>query len=537
MFKTLFSRMLATYLSVTLGLLFLLGITVGSMFQQQYIGEKEGELRREAEEINETVASRYMDGNKRPVAEQELLITARKYDALIVLRFADDQFGKRAFMDETAQDKWAGSQDLDVEAMAAAILSGQEEGGIVTDMLRDRVDFPVMTLTAPVKDGEGNIIAALFLHTDMSRINASIRQVWMDVLLYSCVAVLTAFLSVSYITGRITKPIIDMNATVLRFSKGAFNLRIPAQGQDEVAQLGKSFNLMADALNNLEQARRSFVANVSHELRSPLTSMRGFLEAMQDGTIPQEEAPKYLAIVIDENKRMTAMVNDLLDLARIESGQTVVHMGPFDINELIARTLLTFEARIDAAKIEVELDFSEEHCYVEADADQIAQVLRNLIDNAIKFTPGGGRLRLSTEPERKLVWVRVSDSGKGVAQEDIPYLFDRFYKAEKAHTPGSQSGTGLGLSIVKRIIEAHGQDISVESQPGQGTTFTFTLKRTERPQPNGKASQRRELANSLHTERKTHGREQHQHEPGTPAGKRPPAGKRSPADGGPPVSP
>ena len=258
--------------------------------------------------------------------------------------------------------------------------------------------------------------------------------------------------------------------------------------------------------------------------------MRGFLEAMQDGTIPQEEAPKYLAIVIDENKRMTAMVNDLLDLARIESGQTVVHMGPFDINELIARTLLTFEARIDAAKIEVELDFSEEHCYVEADADQIAQVLRNLIDNAIKFTPGGGRLRLSTEPERKLVWVRVSDSGKGVAQEDIPYLFDRFYKAEKAHTPGSQSGTGLGLSIVKRIIEAHGQDISVESQPGQGTTFTFTLKRTERPQPNGKASQRRELANSLHTERKTHGREQHQHEPGTPAG------KRSPADGGPPVS-
>ena len=177
MFKTLFSRMLATYLSVTLGLLFLLGITVGSMFQQQYIGEKEGELRREAEEINETVASRYMDGNKRPVAEQELLITARKYDALIVLRFADDQFGKRAFMDETAQDKWAGSQDLDVEAMAAAILSGQEAGGIVTDMLRDRVDFPVMTLTAPVKDGEGNIIAALFLHTDMSRINASIRQV------------------------------------------------------------------------------------------------------------------------------------------------------------------------------------------------------------------------------------------------------------------------------------------------------------------------------------------------------------------------
>lgn len=491
MFKTLFSRMLVTYLSVTLGLMFLLGVTVGSMFQQQYIGEKEGELRREAEEITDAVVNRYMDDEKRPMAEKELLTIVRKYDAMIILRFADAQFGKRAFVDEASQEKWAGSQDMDVEAMAEALLSGQDAGRIATDMLKGQVDIPVMTFTTPVLNGEGTAIAALFLHTDMSRINASIRQVWMDVLLYSCIAVVMAFLAVSYITGRITKPIIDMNATVLRFSKGAFNLRIPAQGQDEVAQLGKSFNLMADELNTLEQARRSFVANVSHELRSPLTSMRGFLEAMQDGTIPPEETPKYLEIVIAENRRMTAMVNDLLDLAKIESGQYVLHPSVFDVNELIARTLLTFEARIDAGQIDIQLDFSEERCYVEADPDQIAQVLRNLIDNAVKFTPAGGRLALSTAAEKKLVRVRVADSGRGVAEEDVPYLFDRFYKAEKAHTPGAQSGTGLGLSIVKRIIDAHGQDIAVESRLGQGTAFTFTLKRAERPQPNGKPAQRR----------------------------------------------
>lgn len=491
MFKTLFSRMLVTYLSVTLGLMILLGVTVGSMFQQQYIGEKESELKREAEEIADTVVNRYMDDDKRPMAEKELLTIARKYDAMIVLRFADSQYGKRAFVDEASQEKWKGSQDMDVEELSLAILSGLDAGGIATDMLRHRVDIPVMTLMAPISSEAGRAMAALFLHTDMSRINASIRQIWMDVLLYSCMAVLVAFLAVSYTTSRITKPIIDMNATVLRFSKGKFDLRLPAEGQDEVAQLGKSFNLMADELNTLEQARRSFVANISHELRSPLTSMRGFLEAMQDGTILPEETPKYLDIVIKENRRMTGMVNDLLDLARIESGQYVLHLSAFDINELIARTLLTFEARIDAGHIEIDLSFSEDYCYVEADADQIAQILRNLIDNAVKFTPFGGRLAISTEGDKRQVRVRVADSGRGVAAEDAPYLFDRFYKAEKAHTPGAQSGTGLGLSIVKRIIDAHGQNIEVSSVLGKGTAFTFTLKRAEKPQQQGKLSQRR----------------------------------------------
>lgn len=505
MFKTLFSRMLVTYLSVTLGLMILLGVTVGSMFQQQYIGEKEGELRREAEEIADTVINRYMDDDKRPMAEKELLTIVRKYDAMIVLRFADAQYGKRAFVDEASQAKWKGSQDMDVEELALAILAGTDTGRIATDMLQDRVDIPVMTLMAPIAGEQGRIIAALFLHTDMSRINASVRQVWMDVLLYSCIAVLVAFLAVSYTTGRITKPIIDMNATVLRFSKGEFDLRLPAKGQDEVAQLGKSFNLMAGELNTLEQSRRSFVANVSHELRSPLTSMRGFLEAMQDGTIPPEETPKYLAIVIDETRRMTGMVNDLLDLARIESGEYVLHLSTFDINELIARTLLTFEARIDAARIEIALDFFEDYCYVEADTDQIAQVLRNLIDNAVKFTPQSGRLHLSTTGDKRLVQVRVADTGRGVAKEDIPYLFDRFYKAEKAHTPGAESGTGLGLSIVARIIAAHGQDIFVESEIGQGTAFTFTLRRAEKPQQS-KPGNGALGAGGLRPERNTHGR-------------------------------
>ncbi len=245
-----------------------------------------------------------------------------------------------------------------------------------------------------------------------------------------------------------------------------------------VDQQNKQIAKQMEELKEAEAVRREFSANVSHELRSPLTSMRGFLEAMQDGTVPQEEYGKYLGIVLDETKRMTAMVNDLLDLARIESGQTVLKLEAFDINELIIRTLLTFEARINAANIEVQMDFEAEHTVVEADPDQIAQVVRNLVDNAIKFSPKGGTLTLKTEVGKKDVRIYVQDEGVGIAPEDLPYVFDRFYKAEKAHTP-SGSSTGIGLSIVKRIVEQHGQTITVESPPGKGTCFTFTLKLCE----------------------------------------------------------
>ena len=481
MFKTLFSRMLTTYLAVTLGLLLLFGVTVGAVFQNQYISEKQQELNREAAEIALVITERYMDDDKRAVAQNELLTIARRYDAMMIVQFADDKLGRCVFMDEESMEKWAACADMDVSGIFSSIIHNGE-GTVITDKLaKNYADMPVMSLTCPIITEDGETVAALVMHTDTSDIKVSIRQMRMDLLLYSIIAVVLAMMAVSYITGKIAKPITDMNQIVRRYSKGEFDLRVPEGGDDEVGQLGKSFNMMADGLNTLEEARRSFVANVSHELRSPLTSMRGFLEAMEDGTIPGEEQGKYLDIVINENRRMTAMVNDLLDLARIESGQVLLKTEAFDINELMTRTLLTFEARVDAKKLDVELDIGDRRLMVEGDPSQIAQVLRNLIDNAIKFTPEGGRLRLSAKADKKLVTVYVRDSGKGIDKESIPHLFERFYKAEKAHTPGESAGTGLGLAIVKRIIDQHDQDITVESETGKGTCFSFTLKRAGEP--------------------------------------------------------
>ncbi|MBQ1771576.1 MAG: GHKL domain-containing protein, partial [Clostridia bacterium] len=271
------------------------------------------------------------------------------------------------------------------------------------------------------------------------------------------------------------------NDIVQQYSMGDYNARIPISGTEETIQLALSFNNMADQLEDLEATRQSFVANVSHELRSPLTSMKGFLEAMHDGTIVKEEYDQYIDIVLTETKRMASMVNDLLDLARIESGKSVLKLEVFDINELIRRILITFEARIYERKMDVEIRFAQEQFYVEADSTQISQVIRNLIDNAIKYSPENSKLRIATYAMRKEVYISIQDFGQGIPEEDVPRVFDRFYKVEKAHTPSKQSGTGLGLSIVKRIIDQHGQKITLKSARGKGSTFTFTLKRAPVP--------------------------------------------------------
>lgn len=489
MFNSLFSRMLATYLSVMLAILALLGITVAGMFQNQYLTEQEGELRREAEEVTNTIITKYLDAEKRPVASEELLAAARKHDALLQLVFVDQAFGNVCMYDK-ASSKWLPVAESYFSGEAGEIISTGETR-IESNSFSGWLDFPTMSIACPIKAEDGSAVGAMFFHTDMSVIHNSIRQVYMDVLLSACVSVILAFLAVSYITVRMTKPITDMHNIVRRFSKGEFEARVKVSSTDEVGELAQSFNAMADVLDKLENSRRSFVANVSHELRSPLTSMRGFLEAMQDGTVPEEEYGKYLGIVIEENKRMTAMVNDLLDLARIESGQTILNKKSFDINELIIRTLLTFEARIDAGKLEVKMDFDQEHTFVEADPDQIAQVIRNLIDNSIKFSPNGGLLTLESKVDKKQVLISVKDEGAGISPEDLPYVFDRFYKGEKAHTPKGSS-SGIGLSIVKRIIEQHNETITVSSRQGEGTCFTFSLKLCEQQgRARSLASQRR----------------------------------------------
>ena len=209
-----------------------------------------------------------------------------------------------------------------------------------------------------------------------------------------------------------------------------------------------------------------------------MTSMRGYVQAMLDGTIPPEDMPKYLNIVMDETTRLTDLVRDLLDLSRLESGKFPLTLAPFDLNELIRRTLINFEGRIDQKHIEVAAELLEGRAMVMGDANRISQVVTNIIDNALKFMPddGTGVLTVRTLREGRDIRVSIRNNGPEIAESDLPYIFERFYKADKAHTSGG--GTGLGLSICQRIMRQHDSEITVQSAPGD-TAFDFTLPVTD----------------------------------------------------------
>ena len=317
-------------------------------------------------------------------------------------------------------------------------------------------------------------VGAVLLHIPMKSLKISVlavaRQILPEALLSLLVgAALAFFLAQSQI-----RPLREIKSAVAEFTKGDLTRRVNVDCGGELQELGDSINHMAAELNRMEDSRRSFVANVSHELRSPLTSVRGYVQAMLDGTIPPEDMPKYLGVVNDETTRLTDLVRDLLDLSRLESGKFPLNLAPFDMNELLRRTLINFEGRIDAKRIEVEVELADDPLNVMGDANRISQVVTNIVDNAVKFMPedGTGRLIIRSTREGKDVRVSIRNNGPVIGENDLPYIFERFYKADKAHTAGG--GTGLGLSICQRIMNQHGSAITCTSVPGD-TAFDFTL--------------------------------------------------------------
>jgi len=242
----------------------------------------------------------------------------------------------------------------------------------------------------------------------------------------------------------------------------------------------KSFNEMITELENLEKMRRDFIGNVSHELRTPLTSIKGFVDGIIDGVIPPEKHEYYLRIVRDETSRMQDLVNDLLSLAKLQGGEVALEYSIFDINELIRRSVISLQQMFLEKNLEFNALFETERMFVRADLDSIQRVIINLLHNAIKFTPENGVIAAKTYYEKNKVVISIEDSGRGIPKEDLPGIFERFYKTDKSRSE-DRTGVGLGLAIVRNIINKHDETIKVESQEGHGTRFIFTLSKAPEP--------------------------------------------------------
>ena len=336
---------------------------------------------------------------------------------------------------------------------------------------------PTFTVAVPWIDNDF-VLGAVYVQTAAQTVYATYQGLALQVALAAIAAFLLTGVCIFFITRQIISPLHVMAQMSGEMAEGKFDRRVPVTGSRETRELATAFNLMATQLEALEKTRRDFVANVSHELRSPMTSMQGFLQGMLDGTVPASEHRQYMQIVLDETRRLSKLVGSLLNLSRLENGESPLAMSHFDLHETIRRVIIANMSQLDEKQMELSLSFEDEAMYVHADQDQIEQVLINLLSNAIKYTPDGGHIRIETQQD-KLTRVTVIDNGRGIAPEDAPYVFDRFYKADKAHTVGK--GTGLGLSICKRIMERHHQSIRLISSDA-GAAFEFTLDNGRAPQ-------------------------------------------------------
>lgn len=285
-----------------------------------------------------------------------------------------------------------------------------------------------------------------------------------------------AVIAVYFITERIIHPLRNMTSAVKKFGKGDFSTRVTVYGNDEVAELSTAFNNMADSLEKLEKMRSSFLASVSHDLRTPMTTIAGFIDGIMSGAIPPEKQEYYLQIISSEVHRLSRLVSQLLDVSRLESGDRKMQFAEFDIAEVARIILISFEQKIEEKNLDVEFDVLDDEIPVNADKDAIHQVVYNLCHNAIKFAEEGGKFRISIQPfDSKRVKISVFDEGQSISKEELGMVFERFYKTDSSRGL-DKNGVGLGLYICKTIIDAHDEKIGVESTEGVGTTFWFTLK-------------------------------------------------------------
>ncbi len=341
--------------------------------------------------------------------------------------------------------------------------------------LSGRFENSFYTAATPFYSFDGQILGFVFISSRASHLQAMWSELSQIYIICTAIPLTVLFVFLYYMTRKITRPINHMSKAAENMSKGDFSQRIPVEGDDEISTLAATFNAMTDSLTQLEGMRRSFVANVSHELRTPMTTIGGFIDGILDGTIPQDKQEAYLIIVSNEVKRLSRLVQSMLSLARLESGEMKPNPTDFILSELICDVLLSQEQRIDSKNLNIEGLDDDSEIELSADRDLVYQVVYNLLDNAIKFAPEKGTIGIAVwQDESKNVCFSIKNDGKGISPDHLKYIFDRFYKSDKARS-ANKDGTGLGLYIVKTIVDIHKGTIKVKSQPDEFTEFTVTL--------------------------------------------------------------
>ena len=473
-FRSLFSRLVFVYISILVIMLVLLFVTFTHSFQSYFVKYTQDIMIKQAQTIAMEFYQKGTYTTSRSEALEKILYRIQVMDSYLqATTWIVDISGEGFIIEKDLIS--AITEELPAEANIEEVFEGRVIG--LENGFKEYFSTSVLTIGYPMVVGN-SVQYALYIHTPMPYVLQTIEEVRNLILQVVGIIGTVVFLWIYFISKQMTKPLKEMNDVAKSIASGNFEERIVVKGHDEIAQLGASLNHMAGELDKIEDNRRSFIANVSHDLRSPLTSIQGFVTAMLDGTITPEKQERYLQIVLGETQRMIKMSNTILELNRMEEATTKINKTVFDINNVIERNLASLEKRALEKDIKLMCQLNLRYHRAYADCDGISRVVQNLLDNAMKFVGPGGYIEIKTIHRNNKLWVAIYNSGPPIPLEQQSEIWNRFYKGDRSRGM-DRRGVGLGLVIVKEIIKQHGEKIGERSEEDEPVIFYFSLEVAE----------------------------------------------------------
>ena len=471
--KTTFGRLFGTAAAILLAALLLLGTFFQVLVKDYLVTNTTEKLTADAKTIAELAAAYNADSSlSNPNFLTNLIISARISGADAVICNAE---GKVVLCSDSPLGCEHQGMSFDKSFVRTVM---EQELVLKTGRIDGLYDDSRYVVSVPITDVNSDVrLGLVVVSAPMEDTVAVLSKIFQIFVFVAVSVVLVAVLLMSIFTRRQVRPLRAMAKAATDFGHGNLTARVRVDESDtqEVQELALAFNNMASSLQKSEYQRTEFVANVSHELKTPMTTIGGYVDGILDGTIPQGRQEKYLRIVSDEVKRLSRLVRSMLDISRLQDQEGIPEEKKtrFDLEECAGQVLITFEQKINGKNLNVDVDMPEHGVYTWANEDYVTQVIYNLLDNAVKFCPQEGTLGLSIREGENKAYISVSNEGQTIPPEELPLVFDRFHKIDKSRSQ-NRDGWGLGLYIVKTIVCSHGENISVTSRDGK-TEFTFTM--------------------------------------------------------------
>lgn len=464
--NSLFSKMVITYTIIITVSFTILAAFLSFWFQDYYIKTKSEELTTQIN-IMQGVASEYLEGNITYEELEEKIKYMSSYigDDIVLVDENGYVYSSTSVKYSSLMGKQIYHGDI-ANINSDSYIQAINNYGVY-------INENIYIMVEPLLNSVGDVNGAALISTSTTTLNKSLSNVYQIIWFSAVMAVIASCIVIYYFSQKIiVNPLSEMSQVARKIAQGDVDKRVEIHSQDEMEEFADAFNTMADSLQTVEQNRREFISNVSHELRSPMTSIKGFIGGILDDVIPEEKYKYYLKLAYEEIQRLTRLINDLLDLSAVESGTFKLNLEPIDINEVIRISILRNEGRIKDKNLNVQVFLEGSDLIVLADDDKITQVVMNLLDNAIKYGDADGEIKISSSTKGKKAYITIYNKGPRIDERDIKHIWDRFYKVDKSRT--QKVSTGLGLSIVKKIINLQDEEIWVENKE-EGVEFGFTL--------------------------------------------------------------